>query len=57
MVSYGRFLLEHYFPYHDELCYEEGRLMRAYQAGEKTAAEALERLSGRTRRLLEHYFA
>jgi hypothetical protein len=57
MVSYARFLLAHYFPYHDELCYEEGRLMRAYQAGERTAAEALERLSGRTRRLMEHYFA
>ena len=57
MVSYARFLLEHYFPYHDELCFEEGRLMRAYQAGDQQAGSALKQLSGRTRRLLEHYFA
>lgn len=60
-VRYGCFLLKNYFPIHDELCFEEGRLMKQYatgSAGERAeAARLLECLSGRTDALLKKYFA
>ena len=60
-VRYGTFLLRHYFPLHDELCFEEGRLMKQYVTGtEEERAEAkqlLEAVAGRTGRLLKKYFA
>lgn len=59
-VRYGCFLLKNYFPLHDELCYEEGRLMKEYATGtdseRETAAKVLEVLSGRTQKLREKYF-
>ena len=60
-VRYGTFLLRHWFPLHDELCYEEGRLMKQYVTGtpeEKAEAKAqLAAVAGRTRRMLQKYFA
>ena len=60
-VRYGTFLLRHYFPLHDELCYEEGRLMKQYVTGtpeeRAEAAELLNVVHGRTQRLLKKYFA
>jgi hypothetical protein len=41
-VAYMLFLLTEYFPLHDELCFEEGRLMKEYAAGDRdTARDAL----------------
>lgn len=43
-VRYGCFLLNNYFPVHDEMCFEEGRLMKQYATGtpsEKEEAKAL----------------
>ncbi|MDR1949791.1 MAG: hypothetical protein LBQ38_10395 [Spirochaetaceae bacterium] len=51
------FLLEEYFPLHDELCFEEGRLMKDYACGDKSAAALLSGLRGRCDRLLEKYWA
>lgn len=48
LVKYARFLLEHYFPGHDSLCFEEGRLMRDYIDGDSGAVAALSALHGRT---------
>jgi hypothetical protein len=60
-VRYGTFLLRHYFPLHDELCYEEGRLMKQYVTGtpeeRAEAAALLKALAGRTGRMLKKYFA
>jgi len=47
MVKYVQFLLENYFPRHDELCFEEGVLMRDYVCGDETAKERLARIRGR----------
>lgn len=59
-VRYSCFLLEHYFPRHDELCCEEGRLMKQYVTGtEEEKAEAKEALNffyGRGQKLREKYF-
>ncbi len=56
-VRYGCFLLREFFPLHDELVFEEGRLMREYVCGNKEAAEDLKRISGRMKKQREKYFA
>lgn len=56
-VRYGSFLLREFFPLHDELCFEEGRLMREYVLGDETAAELLKAISGRMKKQREKYFA
>ncbi|MBR6940837.1 MAG: hypothetical protein IKH65_08530 [Clostridia bacterium] len=59
-VRYGCFLLKNYFPLHDEICFEEGRLMRQYAVGtaeeKKEAAETLDLIGGRTDTLRAKYF-
>ena len=47
MVKYVRFLLDQYFPSHDELCVEEGILMREYAMGIPSAEASLRALAGR----------
>ena len=61
LVRYACFLLDNYFPLHDELCAEEGRLMRAYVTGtpeeKEEAAKTLKVIHGRMKRLREKIFA
>ena len=56
-VSYGRFLKNEWFPLHDELCFEEGRLMREHVLGDPDAKKQLEALHGRVGKLMKKYFA
>lgn len=60
LVRYCWFLQEFYFPGHDDLCSEEGRLMKQYAAGtEEEKQEALAHLGlihGRVRRNMHKYF-
>lgn len=56
LTKYACFLLNNYFPIHDELCIEEGLMMKAYAAGYDGAKESLEFLSGRMQKLRERYF-
>lgn len=60
LVRYACFLLKNYFPYHDETCFEEGRLMEQYTVGtpeEKAEAEkTMAVMSGRMQKLREKYF-
>ncbi|MDD7738874.1 MAG: hypothetical protein PUJ62_02220 [Lachnospiraceae bacterium] len=56
LAKYTRFLLDEFTPLHDELCFEEGRLMKAYAVGDPSAAEGLTFLSGRMKKLYEKYF-
>ena len=60
-VEYGCFLLKYYFPLHDELCFEEGRLMKQYVTGtpdeREEAGALLSALHGRTAKLCEKTFA
>ncbi|MDR2257771.1 MAG: hypothetical protein LBE14_01335 [Treponema sp.] len=46
-TAFVLFLLEEYFPLHDELCFEEGRLMKEYACGGTEAAALLGALRGR----------
>lgn len=56
LVKYTRFLLDDFTPLHDDLCYEEGRLMKAYVTGDESAGEVLAVLYGRMKKLYQKYF-
>lgn len=56
LVKYADFLLNEYFPLHDQLCFEEGRLMKDYICGDKNSLELLKQMQGRTKVLLERCF-
>lgn len=55
-VKFTQFLLREVFPQHDELCFEEGRLMIRHAAGDAEAASRLQALRGQTARLYETYW-
>ncbi|MDR1863797.1 MAG: hypothetical protein LBQ67_07750 [Treponema sp.] len=46
-TAFVLFLLETYFPLHDELCFEEGRLMKEYASGVLGVADFLKAMQGR----------
>ena len=56
MMQYCWFLYENYFPLHDELCFEEGRLMKEYACGDEEAGEDLKRIGRRMEKLRRKYF-
>lgn len=56
LVKYARFLLDDFTPLHDELCYEEGRLMKQYVTGDESALEGLKFINGRMKKLYDKYF-
>ena len=56
LTLYTRFLLEEYFPLHEELCFEEGRQMKAMVLGDEKAEELLKLMRGRTDALLKQYW-
>ena len=56
LVSYVLFLLSEYFPIHNDMCYEEGRLMIELAYGdEQNAAEELRRRAGKMDALIRRY--
>lgn len=57
LSRYAFFLLEEFFPLHDDLCREEGRAMKDYVCGEEGAEETLKFISGRMKRQREKYFS
>ncbi len=60
LVRYACFLIKNYFTYHDEICYEEGRLMKQYVTGtaeeKEEAIKTLSVINGRVQKLREKYF-
>ena len=56
MMKYCWFLYEHYFPIHDEVCFEEGRLMKEYACGDEDAGALLRQISSRMDKLRRKYF-
>ena len=60
LSKYATFLLKYYFPLHDDVCKEEGRLMKQYATGtpsEKAEAlEVLRLIGGRVQKHREKYF-
>lgn len=56
IARYMTFLDEEYFPLHDALCLEEGRLMAAYANGDEDAAIRLKHCHGQIEKLQKHIF-
>ena len=56
MAAYAMFLLREYFPLHGELCYEEGRAMKALICGDASAGNVLQAVNGRTGAFLKKCF-
>ena len=56
LVKYTAFLLREVLPQHDELCFEEGRLMIQYASGEKGTHKQLKKLKGQTAALYAGYW-
>lgn len=56
LVKYALFLLREVFPQHDELCFEEGRLMIQYASGDTAAVDRLRLLQGQVQRLYNTYW-
>jgi len=57
LVRYTHFLLREVFPQHDELCFEEGRLMIQHASGDTQAAAQIAALHGRTTALYDRCWA
>lgn len=57
MVSFGMFLHKWLFPLTAPLYEQEGRLLRAYVAGDRAAAVKLKALKGQTTEMRERYYA
>ena len=61
LVRYACFLLKYFFPLHDDLCVEEGRLMKQYVCGtaeeKEEALGLLNAINGRMKRQRKKYFA
>ncbi len=55
-VRYANFLLREFFPLHDELAFEEGRLIKDYACGCKDAEKVLKAINGRMKKQREKYF-
>lgn len=57
LVQYAMFLLRNYYPLQNELCREEGRLMRCFLGGDQEAAARLQAVGRQTGKLREKYFS
>ena len=57
LVKYTLFLLREVFPQHDELCFEEGRLMLSHSAGKTDAVDRLKACQGQVKALYDRYWS
>ncbi|NLJ66580.1 MAG: hypothetical protein GX340_04610 [Clostridiales bacterium] len=57
LVKYVLFLIREVFPIHDELCYEEGRLMLEHIAGNESAAKILAEYRGRVAKRMDRFWS
>lgn len=58
LTKYACFLMNYYFPLHDDLCHEEGRLMKDYYTkSDDDAAAVLKMIAPRMKKMREKYFA
>jgi len=57
LVKYVSFLIREIFPIHDELCYEEGKLMLRYLSGDHAAADILKLYKGRVAKKMNTYWS
>ena len=56
LTKYSAFLFDRYFPHHDELCFEEGCLMRDCFLGDGYALNSLKSVSKRVKHFTDRFF-
>lgn len=56
MTVYSIFLLENYYPAHDDLCFEEGRAMNGAYLGNSEDMEILNIINGRVKKYTDLFF-
>jgi hypothetical protein len=56
LARYAHFLMREIFPWHDQLCAQEGSLMLAYAAGDQRAASLLHAVKGQAIELYQHWW-
>lgn len=56
LTKFTLFLLENYFPYHDELCFIEGHYMKEAYLGSEKARGMLTLLKGQTENYYKNFF-
>lgn len=56
LMKYGCFLMEHYFPLHDQVCKAEGYYMNRYLAGDARVKEILAVMKGQIPEMQRKYF-
>ncbi|MBP3323923.1 MAG: hypothetical protein J6M16_06990 [Clostridia bacterium] len=56
LTKFAIFLLSEYFPIHDELCFEESRLMKEAYLGDGEAIKLLSFINGRVKRFTDKFF-
>lgn len=57
LVAYTHFLLRHVLPLHDEMCFEEGRLMIEWAGGREDVLDRLKLLQGQVQRYYDLVWA
>jgi PHP family Zn ribbon phosphoesterase len=57
LVNYAHFILRYVMPAHDEMCFEEGRLMLEYAGGNQAVLEQLKLLKGQVQKYYETVWA
>jgi len=57
LVAYTHFLLRYVLPVHDEMCFEEGRLMVDYAGGRSEVVEELKLLQGQVKKYYDRVWA
>ena len=55
-IRYGCFLMENYFPIHDEMCKAEGYYLRRHFAGDAQATAILQAMKGQLPAMQKKYF-
>ena len=56
LTKFTLFLLENYFPYHDELCFTEGHYLKEAYLGDENAVKMLSLLKGQTAGYYKKFF-
>ena len=56
LTKFTLFLLENYFPYHDELCFTEGHYLKEAYLGDENAVKMLRLLKGQTKSFYNKFF-
>ncbi len=56
LTNFTQFLLQEYFPFHDELCFEEGCRIKDAYLGDTGSTEILRLLQGRVKKYTDTFF-